>query len=574
MLTLSIIGLWVQPVSALDTNNFHISSYAVDMKLSRNGQKRSTLWTKETITADFPTYDQNHGLERAFVTSYDGHPTKLSIVSVTNAAGENLKYSMNNDVMRIGDADRYVHGTQTYVIIYTQQDVTRYYANTGRDEFYWDVIGHEWGVPIDTAVINLNVDKTLSTTLTGDAACYQGASGSTEACQIERTDEGYTTTLGGFQPYDGVTIAVGFKASTFTAYTPSLFERVVGIWFVVQLVGLFAALLVLPVVAVRQRNRMNRKKELVGIPAEFLPPEDASVTVSSKIGTEARAVQTAQLLDLAVRRYVKIYETQQKTFIWPAKYEIEIAKDISTLRWEEREVLEDAFGARPAVGSRLDLTSLRNNTAYYFRTTNNDSDLTKLIRGEYGLRALDEKEQGKLQRKAGIFLLVGLLTLSPVFLVFAATYFGLSFACWRLTDKGLELRRYLEGLKEYIKMAETDRIKTLQSPEGAEKVARVVNGTDEVQLIKLYERVLPYAVLFGLEKEWNEQLGRYYETTNSQPGWYAGQSGVFNAAVFTSAMSSFSSVSNYASSSSSSSGGSMGGGFSGGGGGGGGGGGW
>jgi uncharacterized membrane protein len=113
----------------------------------------------------------------------------------------------------------------------------------------------------------------------------------------------------------------------------------------------------------------------------------------------------------------------------------------------------------------------------------------------------------------------------------------------------------------------------LQSPEGAEKVGDI-DGSDSGQLVKLYERVLPYAVLFGVEKEWLKQLGAYYDTTNSQPDWYAGNS-AFNAVVFASALGSFSDQSSsYGSSSSSSSGGSDGGGFSGGGGGGGGGGGW
>ena len=96
-------------------------------------------------------------------------------------------------------------------------------------------------------------------------------------------------------------------------------------------------------------------------------------------------------------------------------------------------------------------------------------------------------------------------------------------------------------------------------------------ASDPKLLVTLYERVLPYAVLFGQEKEWNKQLGAYYETAGNSPDWYIGQS-AFNAAVFSSAMSSFSQAS--ASSYSSSGSGSSGGGFSGGGGGGGGGGGW
>jgi uncharacterized membrane protein len=114
----------------------------------------------------------------------------------------------------------------------------------------------------------------------------------------------------------------------------------------------------------------------------------------------------------------------------------------------------------------------------------------------------------------------------------------------------------------------------LQSPEGAEKLEVTIDVNDKGQLVKLYERVLPYAILFGQEKGWNSQLGQYYESVNQAPDWYVGNNAVFNAAMFSSAMSSFNQVAGYAGSSSSSTGGSMGGGFSGGGGGGGGGGGW
>ena len=85
--------------------------------------------------------------------------------------------------------------------------------------------------------------------------------------------------------------------------------------------------------------------------------------------------------------------------------------------------------------------------------------------------------------------------------------------------------------------------------------------------------MLPYAVLFGSEKEWTKQLGKYYEQVGSNPDWYYGQ-GTFNAAAFASGMSGLSTVASNVSSFSSSDGGSGGGGFTGGGGGGGGGGGW
>ena len=155
-------------------------------------------------------------------------------------------------------------------------------------------------------------------------------------------------------------------------------------------------------------------------------------------------------------------------------------------------------------------------------------------------------------------------------LVLAGIVFYLSFGKV-LTDKGLALRRHLAGLKRYIGVAEVERLQMLQSPEGAEKVK--VDAADEKQLVKLYERVLPYAVLFGQEKEWSAQLGKYYEQVGEQPDWYSGQ-GVFNAAVFSAGMSNLSSTAVSISSFESSTGGSTGGGFAGGGGGGGGGGGW
>ena len=271
-----------------------------------------------------------------------------------------------------------------------------------------------------------------------------------------------------------------------------------------------------------------------------------------------------------MRHYIKIYETKPKSFWAKAEYELEIIKDISSLQPEEREIFSDIFGST-AVGERLALKKLQNNTKVYMSMSDNAKKLKKLVRGEYGLRAKVEPHSAWFKKAGWILLALSILTLSPGLLLAALFTFIYAYTLWPLTDKGLGLRRYLDGLKMYIKVAETERLKMLQSPEGAQKVG--VSANDPAQLVKLYERVLPYAVLFGEEKEWNKQIGSYYESTGSSPDWYSGH-GVFNAAVFSSAMSSFATSASYTSASSSTSGGSSGGGSSGGGGGGGGGGGW
>ena len=108
-------------------------------------------------------------------------------------------------------------------------------------------------------------------------------------------------------------------------------------------------------------------------------------------------------------------------------------------------------------------------------------------------------------------------------------------------------------------MAEAERLAFNQSVGGAMR--------DAHDRVVLYERLLPYAVMFGLEKSWGEVLNAVYQEADCVPAWYFGAQ-AFNASSFANSIKSFSSVASSASSSGSS--GSGGGGFSGGGGGGGG----
>ncbi len=560
-------------VSAVDVNNFVITRYDVQMTLGRDSENRSVLRTIETISAQFPEYDQNHGIERSLVDRYDTHSTQLKIESVTDEKGTPIPYAMANTTLRIGDANTYAHGSKTYKIIYTQHDVTRYYNDTDRDEFYWDIIGTEWAVPIQDVSISLKLDG-VKEALRSDPRCYTGVQGTGVTCAAAIRQNVIEVTGIRLRPYEGLTLALGFAKGTFASYTPSLGDIIMGIWAMSQIATTSIALGLALWIFTRFNRQTNRNKELGTIVPEYLPPAEASVTTSARVGGYITSNGlTAQMLDLAVRHYIKIYEVSPKTLLKPAEYEIEVIKEISDLRWEEQEILTDTFAMKPTIGQRLNLKSLKTDTGYYRRALNNNTDLDKKIKGEYGFREKDEALKKWCRRTALILLLFGLCTLSVALLFISLVVFILSTVSWRLTDKGLVLRRYLKGLEMYIKVAEEDRIRMLQSPDGAEKVPELTNGTDSVQLIKLYERVLPYAVLFGQEKKWNQQLGQYYETTMSQPDWFVGNSNVFNAAVFSTAMNSFGTTATV-SSGSSSTGGSGGGGFSGGGGGGGGGGGW
>lgn len=564
-------GIFGEQTIYAATDNFTITNFAVDMELGHDSDGRSTLRTIETITANFPLTDENHGLERIMVKSYDGHKTNFKLDSVTDENNKNLPYHWEGDALRIGDADTYVHGLNTYKITYTQRDVTKQYADTNKDEFYWDAIGVEWRVPIERASVRLTVAPELRPET--NLQCYIGALGSTERCQANEADGVYTLSAENIGNYSGITVALGFTPGTFAPYQMSLFEQLVRLWFGLLVITSLLGFIVIFWLSIKAYSFKYRESEIGTIVPEYIPPKDASIISSAAVTPGYHPTLAAQLTDLAVRHYVQILETKPKKSFWqPAEYDIKVIRNISDLRAEEQEILSDMFGHAPETGERLALKTLQNNTSAYIRFSDNDKKLQQLLRNQYDLEYKNEDKRAWFSKVAKVLLVLSVVTLSPLLFVAWVIAFIISKTLWTLSDEGLALRRYLKGLELYIKVAEKDRLKMLQSPEGAEKVD-IKDPTKPAQLVKLYERVLPYAVLFGQEKEWSKRLGEYYARTNSSPDWYTGNT-AFNAVVFSSMMSNFSTAVSTTSASSSSTGGSSGGGSSGGGGGGGGGGGW
>ena len=582
VLLLSAVGFLGQTAEAQGRlNSFVIKSYNIDYTLSRDADKRSTLKAVETITADFANRGVNHGIERAIPNEYKGHTTKLKLNSVVDEHGNSVQHSTykqdDTTVFRIGNPDAYAYGLKTYVITYTQQDVTHYFENTQSTEWYWDTNGTGWKVPIENMTVSVKMDDAIRAELKGVPRCYWGYANSTNQCDLYEKNGMFSMELSHLYAGQNATVAFGFAKDTFAAYQQSLFDKFIAIWQVAFFVSAAVVTGLIAILGAIYSKRRNRTKELNIIPTEYIPPRDVSVTTSAQIVITVGSVFGAQLIDFAVRHFIEIVETREKTRWRSAEYEIHIIKDVTQLLSEEQEILSDMFGHTPQVGERLALKSLRSNYAYTARTIDNDAKLGKLIVGEYGIRHAKAPAADKAYfRRWGVTLLIiAVATLMPMLLIPSIIAFVMGATIKPLTDKGLELRRYILGLNKYIKAAETERIKMLQGPDTAEKIGVSVDPNNPGQLVKLYERTLPYAVLLGHEREWTKRLGEFYTQAGESPDWYSGNS-AFNALAFSSAISSFStSVSTYSGSSSSSgSGGSSGGGSSGGGGGGGGGGGW
>ena len=116
----------------------------------------------------------------------------------------------------------------------------------------------------------------------------------------------------------------------------------------------------------------------------------------------------------------------------------------------------------------------------------------------------------------------------------------------RPTREGMQVIAHIDGIKMFLKAVQTGL-------------------PAEVNFDKM-EKLLPYAILLGLEKEWNEKMQQMTDSIHFQPSWYSGHT--FSATRFNALRSNVRASCSRPSRSGSGGGGFSGGGFGGGGGGG------
>ncbi|MFT4030468.1 MAG: DUF2207 domain-containing protein [Protaetiibacter sp.] len=580
--------------AAAEVADFTFDSFHADYTLGRDTDRASTLHVVETLVAVFPEYDQNHGIERAIPRSYARVDLGLELVSVTDESGTPLPYSLSEDdyddsflVIRIGDADRYVHGRAGYVIEYTMRDVVRSFGDTDVDEFYWDINGTGSAQPYGRVSAELTLSPELRGTPTGAGTCYVGDYGSTVGCPLELTADGASVDVADVGPYQTVTWAIAFPIGTFRAPPlPSDSWIVRALPWV--LIGVALACLGI-VLWLRLRVFRDAKGRGIVVPQYEGYPELGVMEAAVLIERESRGLP-AQFVQLVVTRAARLVDRGDDT---ATRYRLELV-DASLLDRDDAIAVASLFGGtKPGTTLELNTTNwklgdriaslrskVRSGVASRYRVVLR-SRWTTIVRIALfvdGLAAVVVAFWAA-DAEAGTSLLVWQMI---TVLVGGAVLFGFAGSPAVLTSEGALAREHLDGIRAYLELAEADRIRVLQSPAGAERVP-VDTGDAEV-VVRLNERLLPYAIVFGIEDQWQRELGTMYATTPSELGATLTTTNLtaftagYTAASFatTPPRSSSSSSSSFWSGSGGSgfSGGSSGGGFAGGGGGGGGTGGW
>lgn len=572
-------------VSAADVDDFSYASWDARYELRLDEDGRSHLHVTETLVARFPDYDQNRGIVRGLPLTYENAHLETRVLSVTDETGAAVPFETDEDdgvVLVLTGDDDYVRGLTTFVIEYEMVDVILHRDDGRADEFYWDLLPLDSAQAIESFHAEIRVDPSMAARLTGSARCYTGFSGSTDECALQgpvTEDDAavFRVESGERAAGDGVTVAIGFEPDTATqpsAREPNTVTDTVPAFAAVGAFGLSAG----GCLAVTMLKRRRRTATGVVI-AQYDVPDSMPPLLAAAIVPNAKDPIPAEIVHLAVRGALRIEDPGGGEE--PATGQPQLRRTPGGRIPDQLDVesLEALFlGADAAGVVSLPLTDeafagRMNGLIRSGKTAATSRGLTTKARSR-GAMILQWCAIAVVAAGLGLSLwgaISGRVSVIPalvavcfgVFAVLASSLYTFS-KHTVLTPEGASAHEYLLGVREFIRVAEADRLQMLQSYSGAER-----RQDGSVNVVVLYERLLPYAMLFGQEDEWGGVLESAYAREQRGPGWIGDPASPYLRTHLAAFSVSSHAAATYSASSSSSSGGSFGGGFSGGGGGGG-----
>lgn len=572
------------PDARADVQDFSYESWHVDADVYRDANGRGMARITETLVPRFPEFDQNRGLVLGKHLDYQGTSIEMSEVSVTDGAGKRVPFEIEHQdgfgVILTGD-DQYVRGTQTYVISYTLTDVILSRDDGTADEFYWDLIGTDRKQAVDDFSATVHFREPLAAELNGNMRCYAGSANADTQCVLSgagNEQDPITVRPLPLAPGIGLTVAVGLKSGSVAQPSARQPYPVLEFGSLVLGAGAVGAGAVGVFSVLRMKSRSKRHRGTVI--AQYEVPDSLPPLLAAPITGAAGNAAAAETIHIAVHGGFRVEEAEpEQGFFGPKRAD-------PVLRLMDRNAVRDPLDAEtiesyfPGQQAGAAFTIPKQSTSF----------AQKMERlGSSGKRAARERGYFTTRRApaARMVLIIGaLLVVATVGLGIAGFILrdsgtalaGIMIGVLGLfliaissvkhqvhTELGAETREYLEGVRLFISVAEEERLRQLQSVEGAER-----REVDQVRVIEIYERLLPYAMLFKQEKSWSKALEARYETVpDYAPTWYPGVTLVGLNSIGSTINSFTSTLASSASYTQSSSGGSSGGGFVGGGGGGG-----
>jgi hypothetical protein len=517
--------------SPLFAKSWRVGDFQDNIIVSEDGSAVVT----ERITLVF--VGEWHGIHRTIPIEYPGpngtnYELFLDVTSVTDGTGGKLKYDSSTangsrDLkIYIPDA---VDATRTVVITYRVLNGTRFFDS--HDEFYWNVTGNDWPVPIDHAAATVMLPGAAAGSLSAQA--FTGVYGSTQrdaSAKIAGAEAQFET-ANPLPMRGGLTIDVYIPKDILKE--PSALTKF--FWFIGGNPILFLPLVTSVAMFALWWLKGRDPDPGMSVAPMYEPPAGISPAEAGTLLDDTIHPRdiTSTIVDLAVRGYIKIEETAEKTLVFTHKdYVFHLLK--AREQWganpggdlapHERVMLENIFAA----GDQTRLSSLKNR--FYTSVPVIRQDIMAALKRK-GIYLLDpESANGySIGAAVAIVALFGLLQYlgwanffnsAPLLIVCVPV----SALIWWLfarvmtakTVKGGQTRVAVLGFQEFMNRVDGERLKLMPPT--------------------TFERFLPYAMALGVEHHWAQA---FTGIVKDPPQWYVGPGGYiggFNPIFFSSSM--------------------------------------
>lgn len=510
----------------LAARSWRIADFNDTITIGSNG----STTVHERITVVF--IGQFQGIHRTIPVEYPGpqgtnYTLFLNVTGVTDENGQKLKYeSRTSGDSR--DLKIYVPGaedtTRTVEIDYTLRNAVRFFED--HDEFYWNVTGNDWPVPIDHATALVGFPEAAAGSLRAQA--FTGVYGSQQAeatSDVKGSDASFETT-NPLPMRGGLTVDIFIPKGI--VRQPSSFTR--AMWFLGSNPIVFLPLLTLGVMWVVWWYKGRDPDPGVSVAPMYEPPAgmtpaEAGALLEDKV--YPRDI-TSTLVDLAVRGYIKIEEkVDAGVFFHHKDYIFHLLKpreQWSDLVPHERVMLENVYAGG---GTETRLSSLKNH--FYTAIPVIREDIMSALRRK-GMYLLDPGSANGYSLGAIVAILapfvimqftgwkdvlssVGPLILSGA--ISAVIWWLFAREMTAKTVQGGRTRVAVLGFQEFMNRVDADRLKRMPPD--------------------TFEKYLPYAMALGVEHQW---ATAFAGIVKDPPSWYSSPNGMtgFNPIFFSSSM--------------------------------------
>jgi Predicted membrane protein (DUF2207) len=515
--------------------SWRVSDFKDTISVAADG----TALVSEQITLSFA--GQWHGIHRTIPVEYPGpkgtnYTLFLDIISVTDDAGNKLKYdSSKSGAYR--DLKIYIPGavdsTRVVNIDYRVRNGVRFFDSYADNysEFYWNVTGNDWPVPIDHASAFVTLPASAAGGLRAQAFTGVYGSRQSEASAEVRGTDIVVETNRLLPIRGGLTIDIYIPQGVLKA--PSALTKFG--WFVGSNPIVFLPLFTLAVMFILWNSVGRDADPGASVAPQYEPPKgicpaEAGTLIDDTI--HPRDI-TSTIVDLAVRGYIKIEEKVDTFLLFHHKdYLFTLLKPREQwgpdLTPHEQVMLENIFLS----GSGTRLSDLKNR--FYTAIPIVRQDIMLSLRNK-GIYALDPESANGYSIVAGIAIAILVIAIqvlgwmnlfSSIPLVIGSVL--ISAVIWWLfarrmsakTVAGARTRIAVLGFQEFMNRVDADRIKRMPPD--------------------TFEKYLPYAMALGVEHHWAQAFDGIIK---DPPSWYVSPNGYtgFSPLFFSSSMHSMAS---------------------------------